>query len=125
MNIVLEHINVTLSDIDAAAKSLQRVFGWKIRWEGESLDQGRTIHIGSENSYLALYSHKGCQRHDIDHRTIGHLNHIGIFVEDLDLIESRIKAMGLKTFNHGDYEPGRRFYFYLEDNIEIEVVSYQ
>ncbi|MFT4811430.1 MAG: hypothetical protein ACI9LX_004807 [Paraglaciecola sp.] len=28
-------------------------------------------------------------------------------------------------YNHGDYEPGRRFYFNLEEGIEIEVVSYQ
>ena len=32
---------------------------------------------------------------------------------------------GLETFNHGDYEPGRRFYFFDWDGIEFEVVSYE
>jgi hypothetical protein len=35
-----------------------------------------------------------------------------------------VKAAGYTPFNHGDYEPGRRFYFDGPDNIEIEVVSY-
>ena len=31
----------------------------------------------------------------------------------------------LEPFNHDDYEPGRRFYFFDWDGIEFEVVSYQ
>ena len=28
-------------------------------------------------------------------------------------------------FNHGDYDPGRRFYFLDPDGIEYEVISYR
>ncbi|HCK17946.1 MAG TPA: glyoxalase, partial [Thalassospira sp.] len=38
--------------------------------------------------------------------------------------EAKIKADGIETFNHADYEPGRRFYFRDENDIEFEVVSY-
>jgi hypothetical protein len=31
---------------------------------------------------------------------------------------------GLTPFAHGDYEPGRRFYFFDPNGIEFEVVSY-
>ena len=34
-------------------------------------------------------------------------------------------AAGLTAFNHGDYHPGRRFYFLDPDGIEYEVVSYR
>ena len=34
-------------------------------------------------------------------------------------------AAGLVPFNHGDYEPGRRFYFMDPDGIEYEIVSYR
>ena len=125
MNTALEHINVTLNDIDTAAKALKNIFSWHIRWEGESKDNGRTIHIGSEDSYLALYSHNESKKENTSHKSIGHLNHIGILVEDLDDIESKIKQAGFRTHNHGDYEPGRRFYFHLEESLEVEVVSYQ
>ena len=45
-------------------------------------------------------------------------------VEDLDAVEKRVLAAGLVPKSHGDYEPGRRFYFSDEDGVEYEVVSY-
>ena len=45
-------------------------------------------------------------------------------VDDLDATEARVVAAGLTPFNHGDYAPGRRFYFFDPDGIEYEVVSY-
>jgi len=121
----LEHINLTVRDTDATAKILSHIFDWKIRWAGAAKDNGRTIHLGGEDTYLALYSHRDKHLADTSHKTITHLNHIGILVDDLDKTEQKIKESGFDTFNHGDYEPGKRFYFDLEDGIEIEVVSYQ
>ena len=55
---------------------------------------------------------------------MGGLNHIAVTVDDLDQTEAAIKAHGFETGNHGDYEPGRRFYFHDGDGIEYEVVKY-
>ena len=33
-------------------------------------------------------------------------------------------STGVLEHSHGDYDPGRRFYFHDVDNIEYEVVSY-
>lgn len=52
------------------------------------------------------------------------LQHIGVEVDDLAEAERIVIAAGLEPFNHADYEPGRRFYFYDWDGIEFEVVSY-
>ena len=48
-------------------------------------------------------------------------------LEDVDLAaaERVVLDHGLETFNHGDYPPGRRFYFFDWDGIEFEVVSYE
>ncbi len=35
-----------------------------------------------------------------------------------------MKAAGLEPFGHDDYDPGRRFYFFDDNGIEFEVVSY-
>ena len=86
---------------------------------------GRTIHLGGENTYLALYSHDDKHLAETSHKTISHLNHIGILVDDLDMVEKKVKSSGIIPHSYGDYEPGRRFYFDLEDGVEIEVVSYQ
>ncbi len=41
-----------------------------------------------------------------------------------DAAEARVRDAGYEPFNHGAYEPGRRFYFLDPDGIEYEVVSY-
>jgi len=38
--------------------------------------------------------------------------------------ERTSRGRALTPSGHGDYEPGRRFYFYDWDGIEFEMVSY-
>lgn len=118
----LEHVNITVTDRHRTAKMLVDLFDWEIRWEGKSKGGGDTIHVGtSDESYLAIYTRpEGAPGKPIN----GRLNHVGLLVDDLDAIETKVTAAGFEAFNHGDYEPGRRFYFYDHDGIEYEVVSY-
>jgi catechol 2,3-dioxygenase-like lactoylglutathione lyase family enzyme len=123
----IEHVNITVIDPDRSAGLMQALFGWRVRWRGPARDGGRTVHVGSDDHYLALYAEreppvappfappfaKGVP-----------LNHVGVEVDDLDATEGRVLAAGLVPFSHGDYEPGRRFYFIDHDGIEFEVVSY-
>jgi catechol 2,3-dioxygenase-like lactoylglutathione lyase family enzyme len=121
----LEHVNFTVADAPATAKWLCDVFGWKIRWQGPSINDGRSIHVGSDDDYLALYTPKSTRPRGGNERDgIGNLNHVGIVVDDLDAVEAKVKALGYPTHSHADYEPGRRFYFDDENGIEFEVVSY-
>ncbi len=120
----IEHVNVTVSDPDRAAKLMQAVFGWTIRWRGPARDGGHTIHVGSDTDYLALYTGRNIAYTNDDFAKGRPLNHVGVEVDDLDAVEAKVAAAGLVPFNHGDYEPGRRFYFLDPDGIEYEVVSY-
>jgi catechol 2,3-dioxygenase-like lactoylglutathione lyase family enzyme len=118
----LEHVNIRVSDPDRTAAFLARLCGWHERWRGPSALGGWTIHLGSETDYIALYQGdtplaglfaKGLP-----------LNHVGLVVDDLDAAEQVVRDAGLVPFNHGDYEPGRRFYVFDWDGIEWELVSY-
>tara|TARA_R110000850_G_scaffold3804_8_gene17676 strand:- start:507 stop:899 length:393 start_codon:yes stop_codon:yes gene_type:complete len=120
----LEHVNITVSDPQRSAALLRDLFGWQIRWEGPSMASGHTIHIGTDNSYVALYTNPEVQSADPDFRKGEPMNHIGVTVDDLDAVEARVVAAGLKPFGHDDYDPGRRFYFFDWNGIEFEVVSY-
>jgi catechol 2,3-dioxygenase-like lactoylglutathione lyase family enzyme len=120
----LEHVNITVSDIDRTAAMLMEVFGWRIRWRGAAASGGSTIHVGGEEDYLAVYMPPGGPSAAREYDKGAPLNHVGIAVDDLDETERRVKAVGLTPFNHGAYEPGRRFYFFDADGIEWEVVSY-
>lgn len=126
--VTLEHANVTVSDIDQTARLFERLFGWRIRWKGEAKNGGTSIHVGGDTSYVALYTPQRdapLRKVDDPGLRINGLNHLAVVVDDLDGVEARVVAERLTPYNHGDYEPGRRFYFNLPDGLEIEVVSYR
>ncbi len=121
----LEHANITVTDAKATADMLVHLFDWKIRWQGPAFQDGRSIHVGTDTGYLAVFSHPSANGGMVDpHRIIGALNHIGVVVDDLEVAENRVLEYGYETHSHGDYEPGKRFYFNDSDGIEFEVVSY-
>lgn len=120
----IEHVNVTVSDPERAARLMEKLFGWHVRWQGPAMSGGRTIHVGSDDHYVALYTGRDVAYTPDDFAKGRPLNHIGVLVDDLDATEARVVEAGLEPFNHGDYEPGRRFYFFDPDGIEYEVVSY-
>jgi catechol 2,3-dioxygenase-like lactoylglutathione lyase family enzyme len=120
----LEHVNITVSDPQRSAALLRDLFGWHIRWEGPSMSDGHTIHIGTDDDYIALYTNQEVRAGDPMFNKGEPMNHIGVTVDDLDAVEVKVIAAGLEPFNHGDYAPGRRFYFFDWNGIEWEVVSY-
>ena len=122
---LFEHVNVTVSDPKKTAAMLVDLFGWHVRWEGPSKYDGYTVHVGTDDDYIALYALPKQDRPDEEsyYRT-GAVNHFGILVDDLDATEKRILASGIKTHSHQTYDPGSRFYFHDHDGIEWEVVSY-
>jgi catechol 2,3-dioxygenase-like lactoylglutathione lyase family enzyme len=119
----IEHVNISVTDPERAANLMESLFGWHVRWRGPARDGGRTIHIGTDDHYIAL--HTPGSRMSAAFVKGQPLNHIGIEVDDLDATESLVVEAGLKPFGHDDYDPGRRFYFLDGDGIEYEVVSYR
>lgn len=125
MTAQLEHTNFTVADTDATAKWMCEIFGWHVRWAGASLGEGRSVHVGTDTQYLALYSPGAPSKPtDNNYNTIGGLNHVAVVVDDIAAMEKKVLDAGFTTGNHADYEPGRRFYFHDHDGIEYEVVSY-
>ena len=120
----IEHVNITGSDPKRTSDLMELLFDWHVRWSGPAQNGGHTIHVGSNDHYVALYA-------GVDTAKVAEvfpkgrpLNHIGAEVDDLDATEARVISAGLEPFSHADYEPGRRFYFLDPDGIEYEVVSY-
>ena len=52
----LEHVNISVTDGARTADLIARLTGWHRRWEGPSLDNGRSIHLGDETAYVAIHT---------------------------------------------------------------------
>ena len=121
----IEHVNITVSDPKRTSDLMELLFDWHVRWSGPAQNGGYTIHVGSNDHYVALYAGGDSAKAAEAFSKGRPLNHIGVEVDDLDAAEARVIAAGLRPFGNADYAPGRRFYFLDPDGIEYEVVSYQ
>lgn len=122
--IMIEHVNISVSDPHRMAGLFIALFDWHIRWEGPSMSDGYTVHVGDDNQYIALYTNAKIRKANPQHEKQKPMNHIAFVVDNLDSIEAKVKAAGLEPFGHDDYEPGKRFYFFDWNHIEYEIISY-
>ena len=78
----LEHVNICVPDPKATAAMLCDLFGWHVRWEGPAIVNGYTVHVGDDDSYLALYAPARQLAPEATRYTrVAGLNHIGIVVD--------------------------------------------
>ena len=121
----LEHTNLTVRNPQQLATTLCTLFDWRIRWQGDAINNGFTVHVGNDSSYLALYTpQKLSSENQRGDDQLNNLNHLGIVVDSLDEAQRRVESLGLKAFNHRDYDPGKRFYVIVDDDLELEIISY-
>ncbi|MFT6276863.1 MAG: catechol 2,3-dioxygenase-like lactoylglutathione lyase family enzyme [Halioglobus sp.] len=123
----LEHANITVSNIDNSLEFYSALFHFKERWRGQvpggNQPTVRALHIGNDNVYLALFEAEKPGRAPIDYATSG-INHIGFVVDDIEPYRQRLIDLGVDIHFEPGYKPGKRFYFYDPDGIEIELVAY-
>ncbi len=74
---VLEHVNVTTFSARETAQLFVDVFGWHIRWEGQGKLGGHSIHVGTEGTYVVLYTPPEDQKKAAGE---GQPNHVGVCV---------------------------------------------
>ncbi len=115
--------NLTVSDPERSSALFQKLLGWHERWRGARTGR-RLDDPRRRRDHLSRTLHRRPGRAALRQKGVP-LNHVGLLVDDLTRAEQVVSEAGLQPFGHGDYEPGRRFYFFDWDGIEFEVVSYE
>ena len=119
----LEHVNLTVSDVERSAKLYCELLDLQVRWRGKNSSGADAIHIGNDRSYVAFFQGEGSATSPPDYNAIG-MNHFGFIVGSLDDAKRKLTDFGLTPHAEQDYEPGRRVYFYDHDGVEVELVEY-
>lgn len=119
----LEHVNLTVADVDRSVAFYQHLLGWRVRWQGQGL-MGRAVHVGDDETYLALFEAPERARSDgASYGQVG-FNHVGFVVDDLDEARRRLRAAGVEITSEQVYDPGVHLYFLDPDGYEVELVAY-
>ena len=118
----LEHVNLTVSDLDRSVALYCDLLGLHVRWKGLIDGERLGAHVGDDRCYLALFQASAPGRAEQDYSRPG-LNHLGFVVPDLDEARRRLEQLGATVHYEADYEPGRRAYFLDPDGHEVELVE--
>jgi len=119
----LEHINLTVSDLDRSIAFYTDLLDLQTRWKGPIDGERLGAHIGDDRSYLAMFEGSTDGPVDHDYSRPG-INHFGFIVDDLDDARRRLDRLGATVHLEADYEPGRRIYCFDPDGNEVELVEY-
>lgn len=127
MTVKLEHANLTVRDIDGMIRFLQTAFPeFQVRGEGKSADGSRWVHVGTQETYIALSSAKTepGQRW-MPYRGMPGVNHLAYVVDDVEALCNRMKSAGYRDSTPPNAHPYRkRRYFYDPEGNDWEFVQY-
>ena len=123
----LEHLNLTLTDLDRATRALQAIVPeWSVRGAGTWDDGlGNVLpwrHVGDDFQYLSLYETPPGRTL----RAAGAFNHLALVVDDLDAALERLRALDIPLDHIGGSTAHRRSaYVVIEpERLQIEMVAY-
>ena len=128
MKTKIEHVNITVPDIDAAVSFLKIIApDFEIIKDEKPLNDKRWMHIGNDEFYLALQevtidtTPKKANQTYINYG----FNHVGLVVSDVGKIEIKLVEAG---YNKGIDTPKEKFrkriYYYDTAGFEWELVEY-
>jgi len=123
----LEHANLCVHDIDAVIRFLKTAFpDFKIRRDTTDPDGSRWVHVGSNETYIALNQAKPEEaRRGTPYKGRPGLNHLAYEVDDVEALRARLRAAGYRDSTVPNAHPYRkRIYFYDPEGNDWEFVQY-
>ena len=120
----LEHNNITVNNLDEAVKFIQTAMPeFRIRGGGED-NRRRWLHIGTDDSYLALNESFDKKRGSDDYLSFG-FNHMGFVVADAKAVGKRLSEAGYeRSYPLTEQKHRIRDYFKDADGNEYEFIEY-
>ena len=126
MAIRLEHDNVSVRDINGMIRFLQTALPeFRVRGEGISREGARWVHVGTDDTYIALSESRAEPGSFRPYSGAPGVNHLAYVVDDVEALRQRLTAAGYKDSTPPNAHPYRkRQYFYDPEGNDWEFVQY-
>ena len=127
MLIRLEHANLTVRDLVGMIRFLQTAFPeFKVRGDGKNADGRRWLHVGTDQTYIALTpSKQNPEQPWVPYEGKPGVNHLAYEVDDVEALCQRMRAAGYRDSTPPNEHPYRkRRYFYDSEGNDWEFVEY-
>jgi catechol 2,3-dioxygenase-like lactoylglutathione lyase family enzyme len=127
MTVRLDHANLTVRDLDETIRFLCTAFpDFRIRGEGETWTGARWVHVGNDDTYLALQQCRSEPAEPwVPYGGKPGTNHLGFEVDDADALRARMRAAGYEDTTVRNRHPfRRRVYFHDREGNDWEFVQY-
>lgn len=123
----LEHANLVVRDVDGMIEFLTTALPeFRIRGEGRAVTGGRWVHVGTDETYIALNeaTHEATERW-VPYAGKPGTNHLGYEVDDAAALRGRLRAAGYHDSTVPNAHPARtRVYFHDPEGNDWEFVEY-
>ena len=127
MQVRLEHANLVVRDVEAMIRFVTTAFpDFHIRWEGKTWQGRRSVHVGTDETYLAVSE----ARAEPAERWVPYagkpgVNHLGYEVDDVEALRVRLAEAGFTDSTVPNEHPHRRrVYFHDDEGNDWEFVEY-
>ncbi len=124
----IEHVNITVPDIDAAIVFLKIVApDFDVRKDSQPSDSYRWAHIGNEKCYFALQEPHLDAAPQKQHQAYRNyrVNHVALIVSNIHEIEAKLVDEGYQRGIETPIEKYRkRAYYFDKAGFEWELVEY-
>lgn len=122
----IDHVNLSVADLERAMRFYQEVFGFRVAEDGRSRTEAPYVIMSAGGrAFLALHEHP-----DAGRPSRPFVNHWGFVVGDLDAVRRRLDAhdiaiQGADTESGGirQWAHSRSIYVYDPDGHEIELAE--
>ena len=123
----MEHANMIVRDLDGMIRFLRTAFPeFKVRGEGTSPDGSRWVHVGTDDTYVALSPAKvEPAARWRPYAGVPGVNHVAYEVDDVEALRRRMAAAGYRDSTPPNNHPYRkRVYFNDPESNDWEFVQY-
>lgn len=127
MNVRLEHANMSVRNINSTIQFFQTAFpDFEIRFDGRDADGTRWVHIGTDETYIALtQSTVESEKRWKPYAGRPGVNHLAYEVDNVEALRARLASAGYKDSTVPNNHPYRkRVYFYGPDGNDWEFIQY-